>query len=233
MDSVSADVVTEGRRVRRRIVLGAVGLVCIALIAMAVPSVRHSLLRAAGWALVFEDRLPSSNEHPVADIIVISHEADGAGILEAADLVHRGVASRVAMFADPPDSVDQEFLRRGIPYIDATTISIQQLHALGVASVEQIPWAVEGTHDEANTLPGWVTSQGFRTILFISTTDHSRRTYRVLARTLPASGIRVIMRYSRYSPFDPNSWWLTRNGVRTEIVEAEKLLLDFLRHPFS
>jgi hypothetical protein len=40
------------------------------------------------------------------------------------------------------------------------------------------------------------------------------------------------VRYSRYSEFDPDSWWLTRGGQRIQAVESEKLLLDLLRHPF-
>jgi hypothetical protein len=38
---------------------------------------------------------------------------------------------------------------------------------------------------------------------------------------------------ARYSSFDPDRWWETRKGVRTEIVELQKLLLDFVLHPLS
>jgi hypothetical protein len=36
-----------------------------------------------------------------------------------------------------------------------------------------------------------------------------------------------------YSAFDPDRWWNSRDGIRTEIVESEKLLLDIVRHPIS
>jgi hypothetical protein len=32
---------------------------------------------------------------------------------------------------------------------------------------------------------------------------------------------------------DPDRWWETRRGVRTEIVELQKLLLDVVLHPMS
>jgi hypothetical protein len=32
---------------------------------------------------------------------------------------------------------------------------------------------------------------------------------------------------------DPDRWWKTRGGVRTEIIELQKLLLDFTLHPIS
>ena len=72
---------------------------------VAVPPVREPVLRAAGWALI-------ANE-PVgpADIIVIVPDLGGAGVLEAADLVQSGIATRVAVFADPPSGEDHEFIR--------------------------------------------------------------------------------------------------------------------------
>jgi hypothetical protein len=38
---------------------------------------------------------------------------------------------------------------------------------------------------------------------------------------------------SRYSLFDPDRWWQSRGGIRGEIIEVEKLLLDIVRHPIS
>jgi hypothetical protein len=40
-----------------------------------------------------------------------------------------------------------------------------------------------------------------------------------------------MVRYARYSEFDPDSWWQTRGGQRTQAVESQKLLMDILRHP--
>src|SRR5215475_688569 len=34
---------------------------------------------------------------------------------------------------------------------------------------------------------------------------------------------RVTVHPSRYSSFDPDGWWETRSGIRTEIVELQKL----------
>jgi hypothetical protein len=175
-----------------------------------------------------------ADERPThADVIVISVDADGAGVLEAADLVHAGVAKRVAVFPDPPDAVDREYLRRGLPYHDAAAASTRELHAMGVLSVEVIPWAVTGTTDEGGVLKQWCAAEGLRSVLFVSTADHSRRSRRMLQRYLRNSGTHVMVHYSRYSEFDPNSWWRTRNGVRMEVFEGQKLLVDLLRHPFS
>ena len=45
--------------------------------------------------------------------------------------------------------------------------------------------------------------------------------------------MRVMVQAERYSGFDPDRWWQTRGGIRTAIIELEKLVLDVVLHPFS
>jgi hypothetical protein len=213
-----------GRRQRSTLIVSAL---LLAGVIVGVPGIRTRILQTGGWALVGNDALEP------ADIIVVTADADGAGVLEAADLVHSGIAPRVAVFEDPPDAVDQEFLRRGVPYSDAAARSVQQLRSLGVAAVEQISRPVTGTNDEGRVLPEWCAQRHFLTVVVVCTSDHSRRVRRLLHRAMNGRGTRVAVRYSRYSPFDPNRWWHTRDGIRTEIVELQKLLLDLVRHPIS
>jgi hypothetical protein len=167
----------------------------------------------------------------LADIIVVAAEADSAGVLEAADLVHSGVAARVAVFADPPDAIDREFIRRGIAYEDRAARSERQLKSLGVMSIEQIPRVVAGTEAEGQVLPAWCDKNKFHSIIVVSTPDHSRRLHRVLRRSMQGHQTRVMVRPTRYSGFDPDQWWATREGIRTAIIELQKLLLDVIRHP--
>jgi len=193
--------------------------------ASAVPPLRTPFLRAAGDVLVVDDALAP------ADIIVVATGADGAGALEAADLVHGGVATRVAVFADPPDPVvDREFIRRGVPYEDAGERLVRQLRALGVEAIEPIR-VVAGTEDEGRVLPEWCDRHGFRSIVVVTTADHSRRLRRVLQRAMKGHGIRVAVRPARHSQFDPDRWWETREGTRTQVIELQKLVVDILRHP--
>lgn len=210
------------RRLRYLVVL-----TVIVGIALAVPGVREALLRGAGRALVAEDPLER------VDAIVVAVGADGAGVLEAADLVHQGISTRVAVFADPPSTTDREFLRRGVPYHDEAVLSVGQLRALGVNSVEVIPRNVAGTNDEGAALPSWCSARNYRSVLLVTTADHSRRARRILRRDMQRSGVTVLVHASRYSEFDYNAWWRTRAGVRIELVESEKLLLDVLSHPLS
>jgi hypothetical protein len=210
----------------RKSMLALVGVMLVVLCALVIVPVRSSMLRGMGRFLVATVRLQR------ADVIVLSVDSDGAGVLEATDLVHEHMADRVALFSDPPDSVDREFLRRGAPYHNAAAISVSELHDLGIDAVEVIPRTVSGTNDESRDLGGWCADHGYRTVIFVSTLDHSRRTARILARTTSPS-LKLSVRGSRYSDFDPDAWWTSRGGVRIEIVESEKLLADMLLHPFS
>jgi hypothetical protein len=185
------------------------------------------MLRLAGWALVYDDPL-----HP-ADAIVVAIDSGGAGVLEAADLVRSGISNRVVLFADLPDEVDREFARRGLPRENEVSRQLQRLEALGIGHVEQISAEIAGTEDEGRILPGWCDAQHVRSIVVVSRSDHTRRLRRVLRRAMGSQRTTVMVRSARHSDFDPDRWWEKRSGVRTGIVELEKLLFDVVRHPFS
>jgi hypothetical protein len=198
-------------------VRGFLVIVLVAAAALAVPASRSALLASYGRFLAADDPVQP------ADIIVVAIDADGAGVLEAADLVHSGVANRVAIFTDPPDpDIDQEFIR-----------SARQLAALGIGHVERIPRAVAGTEDEGAVLPGWCDEHRFRTVVVVAMTDHCRRIRRVMRRAMRDHSTRVLVHGAHYSPFNPDRWWLSRGSLRTGIIEMEKLMLDFARHPLS
>src|SRR5712692_6355614 len=152
---------------------------------VAIPSVREPVLRAAGWALVVSEPVAP------ADIIVVSIDSGGAGALEAADLVRSGIATRVAVFTDPPSGEDHEFIRRGLPYEDASARQIRQLSWLGVTDVVQILRTDAGTEGEGQVLPPWCDLHEFRSMVFVVARDHSRRIRRVLNRVMKGHPTRV------------------------------------------
>jgi hypothetical protein len=200
-------------------------LVSVAAAIVAVPSIRVPVLRAAGCALVVNEPIAP------ADVIVISLDSSGAGALEAADLVQSGIARRVAVFTDPPNLEDREFIRRGLPYWDASTVQIRQLRWLGLTDVVQIPRTQAGTEGEGQVLPQWSDQHQFRSIVFVAGRDHSRRTRRMLDRVMKGHPTHVMVQPARYSSFDPEHWWETRDGIRTQIIEFQKLVLDLVLHP--
>lgn len=224
--SATADITRKMIARRMRCWIGLV-LVLLTVVSIAVPAIRHSILRAAGRMLVVNEGVGA------ADVIVVSGEAEGSGPLEAADLVHRGVATRVAIFTYAPDDVEREFARRGAPYEDSTARLARELRALGLVDVEQIPAYVTGTEDEGPVLARWCDEQRVHSVVVVGTADHSRRLRRVLHRSMKGHQTTVTVRSAHYSDFDPDRWWNSRNGIRIELEEFEKLLLNILHHPIS
>jgi hypothetical protein len=194
---------------------------------VALPGGRTTVLTTAGRVLVIDDPIEP------ADIIVVTVDAGAAGLLEAADLVHGGTATRAALFAEAPDSADHELRRRLPAYEDANALAARQLKSLGVESVEYIPAVVTGTTDEGRAFAEWCQRHDFRSVVVVSASDHSRRVRRVLLRSMRGRPTKIMVRSARFSPFKAEQWWQTRAGTRSEVVELEKLLLDFVRHPLS
>src|ERR1700730_2434158 len=164
------------RRPRWALVL----LVCLigGVAILSVRAIRTPILRAAGWALVIDEPLEP------ADIIVVTVDADGPGVLEAADLARARIPPRVAVFADPPDEADREFIRRGLTQDDAASRAIRQLESLGIPNVERMSGAVAGTEDEGGVLPRWCDERRFLSVVVVGAPDHTRRLRRVLRRSM-------------------------------------------------
>jgi hypothetical protein len=102
-----------------------------------------------------------------------------------------------------------------------------------VTDVVEIPRTEAGTTGEGQVLPSWCDQHQFRSIVFVAARDHSRRVRRVLGRVMNGHTTRVMVQPARYSSFDPDRWWETRDGVRAEIVELQKLVLDITLHPIT
>jgi hypothetical protein len=137
-----------------------------------------------------------------------------------------GITTRVAVFTDPPSGEDHEFIRRGLPYEDASAWQIRQRGWLGVTNIVQIARTDAGTEGEGQALPRWCDQHQLRSIVFMAAGDHSRRLRWVLDRIMKGHPTRVTVRPARYSSFDPDRWWETRGGIRTEIVELQKLVFE-------
>jgi hypothetical protein len=202
-------------------------VIFLSIVIFYVPASRRYVLTSLGRVLVVDQSIAR------ADVIVVAIDADGAGTLEAADLVHKGVSTKVAVFDDPPTLVDREFLRRGVPYEDRAAVSIRQLHSLGIRSVEQIPRATSGSEEEGDILPGWCKEHGYQAMVVVTLADHSRRLSRILRRSPHAHDVNMIVQSSSYSEFEPDAWWRSRGGVRIELFEFQKLVVDVARHPFA
>ncbi len=199
----------------------------VAAAAMLVSSARDGVLRSLGYALVAEDPLEP------ADVIAIAPDVGDAGVLEAADLAKRGIAQRVLVVADARTPVADELARRGIDYRDEGQRFVLMLRELGIPAVEDLRLSTGGTSEAAAAVKSWALQRTLRSVLLVTGSDHSRRVGRVFKRTAAGSGVAVRIRIARYSAFAPERWWRSRGGLRTGLIELQKLALDLVAHPIS
>jgi hypothetical protein len=198
----------------------AVGLICLWITA------RVSILRAVGHVLIVDEPLRQAN------LIVVPGWTGDAGAIEAADLIRQGIATEVAVMLNPPDTSVRELVRRGVLGASPADWTVSLLKRLGASSVTLI-YCNDGTSAETTCLTAWLGSHDVHSIVVVTLPDHARRLKRLLDRSSRGHGITSIVHVTRYSDFNPDSWWQTRAGLRTGIVESEKLLLDVAMHPFN
>jgi hypothetical protein len=110
---------------------------------------------------------------------------------------------------------------------------VRQLTLLGVKEIVEIPRDEAGSEGEGQVLAPWCDQHQIRSLVFVAARDHSRRLRRVLDRVMKGRSTRVAVQAERYSEFDPDVWWKTRTGIRREIIEFQKLVLDIVRHPIA
>jgi hypothetical protein len=205
----------------KRLLVFAAAIICVGAVGTAF---RDAFFRAIGHALVIDEPLTRS------DTLLVPTWTSSAGALEAADLIQQGMASNVAVWFDTQTEATKELRRRGIPY-EIPIVAV--LKSLNVPGLNVVTTDGNGTTFETQVLPLWCAQNHFRSVIIVSTPEHSRRLRRLLNRSMRASPTKTIVRVTRYSDFDPDRWWKSRTGARDELMELQKLLLDVALHPFS
>jgi len=183
------------------------------------------VLRAAGRALIVNEAVSRS------DVVAVPQWTGAPGVLEAADLIREGLAPRVAVLEDRPTAAQLELKRRGLPDYSLTLVNL--LKSLNVSQIDQVVGSGNGTTFDSRLLAEWCAENQVRSVIVVTTPEHSKRLQRLLRRSLKSGSTTTTVRVSRYSDFDADHWWQSRQGVRDSLQEIPKLLLDVLLHPFS
>ena len=207
---------------RRRLAV-AVAVVLVALLAPFVPALRHGTLRAMGRVLIVSDPVGP------ADVGVVT-ETGEAGELEVSDLYHDHVFPRVIVLVPAPTAPDRELLRRGVQREDITVTTLRQL-GVPPGVITTIEAGEGGTTDSTQALADWVRNHPARILVVVSPT-HARRYRRTLLRVWPANVPPPRVTFPRAHSFHAQDWWVARRTRRDGIFELEKLLWDYVRHPW-
>jgi uncharacterized SAM-binding protein YcdF (DUF218 family) len=181
-------------------------LICLAAFALIIYLARYPLLRLAGnfWVV---DESPQVSD---AIVILSDDDYDAVRASRAADLYRaswapRTVASGRALrsYASIAELMQHDLGDRGVP----------------ATAVVRFPNRARNTLEEAGAVSEFLTSHGWKKIIVVTSNYHTRRARFIYERSLaPGSELRVVA--ASDPAYDPNSWWRTREGLKTFFYES-------------
>lgn len=171
----------------------------------------------AGRALYREDPLERSNA-----VYVLAGERVMRW-LEASELVREGWAPEIVLSGGYRDALEQQVLQRGIELPSEGEVAERALLQLGVpADRVRILGYVDNTAAEAALLRREALARHWSRVIVVTSKLHTRRAGFAMRRALDGTGVRVIMRGSRYDDDDPAHYWRRRRTVRMMLMEMPK-----------
>jgi uncharacterized SAM-binding protein YcdF (DUF218 family) len=196
--------------------------------------VRHPLLRLAGdyWVV---DELPQTSD---AIVMLGDDNYNGDRAARAAELFKSGIAPRVV--------ASGRYMR---PYASFADLEQHDLidHGVPASAVVRFSHRADDTREEAIAISQLLSSRGWKRIIVVTSTYHTRRAQYICKRVFPTGALLRIVA-ARDSEYDPDHWWWTRQGVRiffhefvgmgvtvwemrrNSVQTSDPGLLDTLRH---
>ncbi len=90
-----------------------------------------------------------------------------------------------------------------------------------------VPGVVETTYEEAKAMRQLAQEQGWRSLIVVTDPFHTRRARMAFCEVFKGSNIAVAVRPVNEHWYHPDSWWQSRDGLRTTWTEYAKLILHF------
>ena len=161
-----------------------------------------------------------------SDVILVLAGARVERWLEAVDLYKEGWAPRIVISPGPVTRMEVELRTRGVRYPREGDLARDAVLALGVpaAAVTVLPDGVDNTAQEAAALKRNFSAAELRRLIVVTSPYHTRRAGFAFRREFADTGVRVVVRASRYSESEPARWWRHRGDVRYIVSELPKFL---------
>ncbi len=179
---------------------------------------RFVVLPLMGHALVSE----SSHESAQAAVVLSTGVEYYPRLMQAADLVRRGLATRVVINGNRKTEALRELERLGYqPAVPWYENSLRILELLGVDRNRVIKVDAEDAYDtisEAQLVGAHLLASGIDSLFLVTSRFHTRRATFIWNRQFPGT-FKVYPIAAAQDPFDPNGWW--RNGRQIHWVLNE------------
>src|ERR1700752_1020590 len=194
------------RRERGGIFFRLLFLVFLVVFAFVIYLARYPILRFAGnfWVV---DESPQTSD---AIVILSDDDYDAVRASRAADLYRASWAPRII--------ASGRSLR---PYTSIAELMQHDLTDRGVpaTAVVRVPNRARNTLDEAGAVSAFLSSHGWKKIIVVTSNYHTRRARFIYEHALaPGTELRVVA--APDPAYDPNSWWRTREGLKTFFYEV-------------
>lgn len=175
------------------------------------------LYHSGGW-LIVEDPLEK------ADAIFVLGGTRIERPLEAYDLYREGWAPRILLFRIVSDYGEVELMKRGFAFPLESDVQKDVLHRLGMPEETVVVLSEEdSTKEEALEVRTAALANGWKTIIVVTSKQHTRRARLVVSRRLAGTNVKLIMRASRYDLTDAEHWWRNRATARFTLFELQRL----------
>ena len=198
---------------------GALRRIIVALVALILAAGVYSFIELGSF-LAREDPLEK------ADAILVLSGTPMRRSLEGADLYLSGYGSRLVLTRQTRDGGELALVKRGVPLPEDVELQRDVFVKLGIPEPSIIipPQIHNSTAAEAVTLRELAAQYGWTTVIVVTSPYHLRRSGFALRRELRGTGVRVVMRRTRYEPVQPDRWWGRRSDTRDVVSEIPKLI---------
>lgn len=181
-----------------------------------------------GWFLYFGGRyLQKEDPLQKSDAIFVLGGARVERWLEAYDLYREGYAPLIVLSPERAEPAETFLRSRGVRFPSTPELQEHALLQLGVpASAVWAPagW-VDNTAQEATLVRTAAQARGWKRLIVVTSKYHTRRAGFAFRRSLAGTGTDVVIRASRYDPWNPVGWWHSRADLRNGGSEWVKLVL--------
>jgi len=169
--------------------------------------------------LVVEDKIRKS------DAAVVLGGAAPSRVLEAIDLYNSDYVSSIIITRGGMHEGADYLRTKDILYPEEADMNKSVAKQLGINEKDIIllPGRVYSTKEEAELIKEYAIKKDYKSIIVTTSKSHSKRAEIIFGRVFKNTGIKLIIRPTKYDSFDPRNLNINKNHWKDVVLEYQKL----------